>query len=115
VTQGTDVYSYQFRRSESRIDQFNGRSASLVVDLSGRNITVANDIVSHGNIHSQTLNVTSVQVGTFDGDRIGASEIRCIYDIGSYPFTNTETDQISSQSSARERWTLPETRVSVVF
>jgi hypothetical protein len=51
-------------------------------------------------IYTQTLNVTSVQVGTLDGDRIGASEIRCIYDIGSYPFTNTETDQISSQSSA---------------
>jgi hypothetical protein len=44
------------------INSMDGRVASLVVDdLSGRNI-VANDIVSHGNIHSQTLNVTSVQV-----------------------------------------------------
>jgi Holliday junction resolvasome RuvABC ATP-dependent DNA helicase subunit len=44
------------------INSMDCRVASLVVDdLSGRNI-VANDIVSHGNIHSQTLNVTSVQV-----------------------------------------------------
>jgi hypothetical protein len=53
------------------INSMDCRVASLVVDdLSGRNITVANDIVSHGNIHSQTLNVTSVQVGTLDGDRM---------------------------------------------
>jgi cytoskeletal protein CcmA (bactofilin family) len=84
------------------INSMDCRVASLVVDdLSGRNITVANDIVSHGNIHSQTLNVTSVQVGTLDGDRIGASEIHGVSMTSDRIHSQTlETDQISSQSSA---------------
>jgi hypothetical protein len=72
------------------INSMDGRVASLVVDdLSGRNITVANDIVSHGNIHSNSKCYISSSRYSRRRPYRCIRNTRCIYDIGSYPFTNT--------------------------